>query len=159
MQEIRRKIRRLRENKKANFDVMCSYKTCVCWGRWAKRVVCFARNDVGYGELLLRHYELRFVCRTPQRCRQCIRLQPATDPQERCNTSLPTRQFGNLSAEMRYIWRVGCRHHVRSTNVGWRWNDIRLRERGKRVEGGEPKGRKRKGKVASTSQHPTRPPV
>lgn len=73
----------------------------------AKQILNFSRSSVRYGELLLRHYELWFVCRASQRCRQCIRLQPATSPQERCNTSLSTRQFGNLSVEMRYVWREG----------------------------------------------------
>lgn len=70
------------------------------------------------GELLVRHYELRFVCRTPQRCRQCIRLQPATSPQEGCNTSLPTRQFGNLSAE-RCDTSGGCADITREVGRGW----------------------------------------
>jgi len=72
-----------------------------------EQILNFSWNSVGYGELLVRHYELWFVCRASQRCRQCIRLQPATSPQEGCNTSLSTRQFGNLSVEMRYVWREG----------------------------------------------------
>ena len=108
----------------------------------SKRVARLARNDVGYGELLVRHYELRFVCRTPQRCRQCIRLQPATSPQERCNTSLPTRQFGNLGAEMRYIWslegRLQTSREKRPT-----------REREREREGGREVGGNRASKVES----------
>ncbi|XP_076391536.1 uncharacterized protein LOC143265138 isoform X2 [Megachile rotundata] len=124
---------------------MRSYMTnmsTVC--RRNEYIPCFSSNDVGYGKLLVRHYELRFVCRTPQRCRQCIRLQPATCPQERCNTSLPTRQFGNLSAEMRYIL-VGlrCRYHEKRSRVRQSEREYQAGERGTRIEGGEPKGRKR----------------